>query len=128
MAITVFPESASAIKSIQRGTAASAGNITITAININKSFIRSFSTGSAGTVQLTGNESGTLSPSGGSIVGPGGGGGAVAGGGTFANYSGTRNFSAGATSVTVQEYGAYIVNSTTITVTGSCRWEVVEWS
>lgn len=128
MAITIFPESLSAIKSIQRGTAASAGSITITAINVNKSFIRSFSTGSAGTVQLTGNESGTLNPSGGSIVGPGGGGGSVAGGGTFANYSGTRSFSGGSTSITVQEYGAYISNSTTIIVTGACRWEVVEYS
>jgi hypothetical protein len=97
-------------------------------VDTNKSFVRSFSTGSAGSVQLVGDETGTLSPSGGGIVGPGGGGGAVAGGGSFANYSGTRSFSGGSTSITAQEYGAYIVNSTTITATGACRWEVVEYS
>ena len=128
MATSLFPETISAIKSIQRGSASSAGNITISLIDTNKSFIKSFSTGSGGTVQVTGNESGTLSPSGGSVVGPGGGGGAISGGGTFANYSGTRSFSGGSTNITVQEYGAYIVNSTTITVTGPCRWELVEYS
>jgi len=128
MATSLFPETISVIKSIQRGSSASGGNITITSININKSFIRSFSTSSAGSAQITGNESGTLSPSGGSVVGPGGGGGAIAGGGTFANYFGTRSFSGGSTSVTTEEYGAYIVNSTTISVTGACRWEVVEYS
>jgi hypothetical protein len=128
MAAFLFPESISTIKSVQRGSAAGAGNVTISSIDTNKSFIRSFSTSSAGSAQLVGNESGTLNPSGGSIVGPGGGGGAVAGGGTFANYAGTRSFSGGTTSVTVQEYGAYIVNSTTITTTGACRWEVVEYS
>jgi len=128
MATSLFPESISTIKSIQRGSTAGAGNVTISSIDTNKSFIRSFSTSSAGSAQLVGNESGTLNPSGGSIVGPGGGGGAVSGGGTFANYAGTRSFSGGTTAVTVQEYGAYIVNSTTITATGACRWEVVEYS
>ncbi len=128
MSISIFPVSVSVIKSIQRGSTSSAGNVTISSIDTNKSFIRSFSTGSAGSAQLVGNESGTLNPNGGSIVGPSGGGGAVAGGGTFANYSGNRTFSGGSTSITVQEYGAYIVNSTTITVSGACRWEVVEYS
>jgi hypothetical protein len=128
MSISLFPETDSVIKLIQRGSVASAGNVTISSIDISKSFIRSFSTSSAGSVQVSGNESGTLSPSGGSVSGPAGGGNAVAGGGTFANYSGTRSFSGGSTSVTAQEYGAYIVNSTTITATGACRWEVVEYS
>jgi len=128
MSISLFPLSVSTIKSIQRGSTASAGNITISSVDTNKSFVRSFSTSSAGTIQLVGSESGTLSPSGGSIVGPGGGGGAVSGGGTFANYAGTRSFSGGTTSITVQEYGVYITNSTTITATGACRWEVVEYS
>jgi len=128
MSISLFPLSVSTIKSIQRGSTASAGNISISSVDTNKSFVRSFSTGSAGSVQLAGDETGTLSPSGGGIVGPGGGGGAVAGGGSFANYSGTRFFSGGSTSITVQEYGVYITNSTTITATGACRWEVVEYS
>ena len=128
MSISLFPLSVSTIKSIQRGSAASAGSVSISSVDTSKSFIRSFSTGSTGSIQLVGNESGTLSPSGGSIVGPGGGGGAVSGGGTFANYSGTRSFSGGSTSITVQEYGAYILNSATISVSGACRWEVVEYS
>ena len=127
MSISLFPLSVSTIKSIQRGSTASAGNISISSVDTNKSFVRSFSTGSTGSVQIVGNESGTLNPSGGSIVGPGGGGGAVSGGGTFANYSGTRSFSGGSTSITVQEYGVYITNSTTLTATGACRWEVVEY-
>jgi hypothetical protein len=126
MGSSTFPETTSPIKSIQRGSAASAGNVTISSVNINKSFITSFSTGSAGTAQVTGNESGTLNPSGGNIFGPSGGN-SVAGGGTFANYAGTRSFSGGSTSITIQEYGAHIVNSTTITATGACRWELVEY-
>ena len=49
MASTIFPQTISPIKSIQRGSAASAGNITISSVDTNKSFVRSFSTGSAGT-------------------------------------------------------------------------------
>lgn len=127
MATSIFPSVSSPIRSIQRGSAASAGNITISSINISKSFIKSFSTGSAGSVGITGSESGTLNPTGGNIAGPAGGGNSVTSGGTFANYSGTRSFSAGSTSITTQDYGAYISNSTTIVATGACRWEVVEY-
>jgi hypothetical protein len=127
MSVSIFPSVRSPIKSIQRGSFVSAGSTTISSIDTSKSFIKSFSTGSAGTVSLSGSETGTLSPTGGSIVGPAAGGNAVAGGGVFANYSGTRTFASGGTAVKVQEYGAYIVNSTTITATGSCRWEIVEY-
>jgi hypothetical protein len=127
MAASIFPYVQSPIKSIQRGLSASAGNTTISTIDVSKSFIKSFSTGSAGSIGLDGSESGVLSPSGGSVAGPGGGGNAVTGGGTFANYSGTRTFSGGFTDATVKEYGAHIVNSTTITATGSCRWEIIEY-
>lgn len=126
MAISIFPEISSPIKLVQRGVFASAGSVNISAVDINKSFITSFSTGAAGSVSLTGNESGTLNPSGGSIFGPSGGN-STASGGTFANYSGTRSFSGGSTSITTQEYGAYIANSTTVTSTGACRWELVEY-
>ena len=127
MATATFPSVTSPIKSIQRGSFASAGNATISAIDTSKSFITSFSTGSSEEYTITGNESGTLSPTGGSVAGPGGGGNAVTGGGVFANYSGTRTFSGGTTNMTVAEFGAYIANSTTITATGSCRWELVEY-
>lgn len=58
MGVSVFPSgggaSGSSIKSIQRGVASSAGNITISEINTAKTMVRSFSTGSSGTVAATG--------------------------------------------------------------------------
>jgi hypothetical protein len=45
---------ASAVKSIQRGVASSAGTITISAVDANKTQVTSFSTGSAGTVAARG--------------------------------------------------------------------------
>jgi hypothetical protein len=128
MASTIFPQTLSPIKSIQRGSTASAGNITISSIDTSKSFIRSYSTGSAGSVGVSGSESGTLNPTGSYNFGGTGGGNASSGGGSFPSYAGTRSTGAGGTSITVSEYGAYIVNSTTITTTGACRWEVVEYS
>jgi hypothetical protein len=54
MGLSTFPAVASPIKSIQRGVAASAGNITISSVKIAKTTTRSFSAGSAGTVAATG--------------------------------------------------------------------------
>ena len=125
MSLSVFPEQSSLIKSIQRGLSASAGNATISAIDISKSFITSFSTGSEGSVATNSDTSGTYTPSGGNMAqystsfNPGG--------GSFPDLSGTRTFSGGTTNLTTASYGAYIINSTTITVTGACRWQVVEY-
>lgn len=44
----------SAVKSVQRGVAASSGNITINAINMSKTIVNSFSIGSSGTAQPSG--------------------------------------------------------------------------
>lgn len=128
MATTIYPSTISPVKSIQRGSTASAGSITISSIDTTKSFVRSYSTGSAGSVGVSGSESGTLNPTGAYNFGGTGGGNASSGGGSFPQYAGTRSLSAGGTSIAVIEYGAYIVNSTTVTVTGSCRWEVVEYN
>jgi len=61
MGIATFPASSSglssAIKSLQRGSAASAGNITISAVDTTKTMVNSFSTASAGTVAATGSVS-----------------------------------------------------------------------
>ena len=58
MGIATFPASSSglssAIKSLQRGSAASAGNITISSVDTTKTMVNSFSTASAGTVAATG--------------------------------------------------------------------------
>jgi hypothetical protein len=128
MGIATFPAaSASPIKSIQRGYAASAGTITISSVNTAKAFVRGFSDGSAGSAGATGTESGTLTPTGGAIIA--GGGGAVRGqGSSFPTYDGTRTFSAGSTNLTSSEFNVYFTNSTTITATGACYWEVVEYN
>lgn len=54
MGLSTFPAVASSIKSVQRGTAVSAGNITISAVKIAKTMVNSFGTSSAGTVAATG--------------------------------------------------------------------------
>jgi len=54
MGISTFPNIVSPIKSIQRGTASAAGNITISAVNLSKTMVNSFSTSSDGTVAASG--------------------------------------------------------------------------
>jgi hypothetical protein len=125
MAYSTFPATSSIIKSVQRGSTASAGNVTISSIDISKSFANSFSIGSAGSAATNSSTSGTYTPQGGNFAQyssnfpPGS--------GSWPNLIGTRNFSGGSTSLVSSAYGAFIVNSTTITVTGACRWEVVEY-
>jgi hypothetical protein len=126
MSYSTFPETSSIIKSVQRGLSASAGNVTISTIDTSKSFINSFSTSSSGSVGTNSSTSGTLTPSGGnvSVSSPS----FNPSGGSFPNYVGTRSYSGGSTSLTSASFGAYIANSTTITTTGACRWEVVEYA
>jgi len=58
MGIATFPATSAGlstvIRSVQRGTAVSAGNITISSVDTTKTQVNSFSTGSAGYVQATG--------------------------------------------------------------------------
>ena len=113
------------IKSIQRGTAASAGAITITAVDITKTVVYSLGTGSAGTVAARGDLA--LNPNyvGGFTPSPGG-----AGSGTSAptipTYSGS--LTGGTTSgLFAGQYGCVLTNSTTITANGACTYQVVEY-
>jgi hypothetical protein len=126
MAYSTFPATSSIIKSVQRGSTASAGNVTISQVNTAKSFINSFSTSSSGSVGTNSSTSGTLTPSGGnvSVSSPS----FNPSGGSFPNYVGTRSYSGGSTSLTSASFGAFIANATTITTTGACRWEVVEYA
>lgn len=124
MSIKQYPETLQGIKSTQRGSVASAGSVTISSVDTSKSFVISFSTGSAGTVATNSSESGTLTPSGGACASQGNGSNS---GGSWPTYSGTRSLSGGSTSLYSAEYGAYLTNSTTLTTTGSCRWQVVEY-
>jgi hypothetical protein len=176
MGIATFPASSaglsSAVRSIQRGVAASSGNITISSVDTTKTICNSFSTSSAGSVAATGTLSAasgtgsavstsaatgtsTLSMAGSSISNGNGttvkaGGNYVYnnryGGQTFTGYSvsannnlnamninahnislNATNLSGGSTSLTTAVYGIYLVNATTITATGPCRYEVVEY-
>ena len=122
MGIKTYPASANVIKSIQSGSTASAGSITISPVS--KAFVISFSTGSAGTVATGSSESGTLTPSGGSVATQANG---AMGGGSFPNFIGTRSLSGGSTSLTSEEYGVTLTNSTTLTATGACRWQVIDY-
>lgn len=127
MASTTYPTFSSPIKSIQRGSTASAGTINISTVNTAKTFVRSFSNGSAGTVAGTGSTSGTYSPNGGNIFASGGGG-FISGGGSAPTYTGTRSLSAGATSLASARYGVYLASATTIIADGACFWEVIEYN
>jgi hypothetical protein len=119
---------ASPIKSIQRGTTASAGTVTISSINTAKAFIRSASKGSAGTVAATGtiastSLSGSVSFSSGT--------GLTSGSGQNGSISGTvaaTSISGGTTNLTSKVYSAVITNATTITCDGPVEWEVVEYA
>ena len=199
MGIATFPASSgglsSAVKTVQRGEAVSAGNITITAVDVAKTQVTSFSTGSAGTVAATGaisaangttSGASTSGQTGTNTLGfwkyQGGGSGAYPAmtASSFAfqlptpsdnsnsvytwAYSGGRygqvtvyvneaaslsvqnvslnamntngmnvglnatNISGGSTALTAATYGAYLSNSTTLVVTGPCRYEVVEYN
>lgn len=126
MGASTFPAAAAGtIKSVQRGQATTAGNITISAVDVSKSFVKSFSNGSAGEVAGDGSESGTFSASGGTVMV--GGGNYVGPGGSWFSLSGTRNYSGGTTNLTTKVYGVYLSNATTLVATGACYWEVVEY-
>ena len=128
MGVLVIPAAAGGgIKSVQRGQAVSAGNVTITSVNVEKSFVTSFSEGSAGTVASNSASTGTLSPGGGAIQNVAFNGQPNGNAGSFASYSGTRTFSGGTMDATVKVMGAYLSNSTTLVTTGACRWEIVEF-
>ncbi len=120
------------IKSVQRGQAVSAGNITVTAVDVAKSFVTSFSEGAAGTVASNSTETGSITPTGGDIAGSGSQSqqfnNTWNSGGSFASYSGTRTVAGGTMNATTKQMGAYLSDSTTLVATGPCRWEIVEFA
>lgn len=123
MGQSIYPPSGgSIIKSIQRGTAASAGTVTISAVDVNKSVVTSFSNGSSGVVGLSGNT--TISYGGTGAGGTNTGWGSNSGGTISANIS----ISGGTNTLVAAVSGAYLSSSTQITVDGPCIWQVVEYS
>ena len=137
MGINQFPAASSGLTSVvstvQRGTAATSGNITISSVNTAKTMVNSFSTAAAGTVA----SSGTLSAQNGNanvIIGVNGGyfrytatSGATY---TFGDRSitlNTTNVSGGSTNLTSAVFGVYLSDATTLVATGACRYEVIEY-
>jgi hypothetical protein len=105
MAVAIYPtpSAGGGIKSIQRGEALAAGNITITSVDTTKSTLVSFPTASSGNVNI-------------SWGGAGG-----------SELKQSNPWQAG-TGFHTGTYGVYFSNSTTIVATGACRWEVVEFN
>lgn len=101
---------------VQRGVAASSGNITITAIDPNRSIVLSWSkasTGRVGTNAITGTLAWGKTET------------------TEGPASGTTSISLSQSStqtdIFVKVYSAKIVNATTVNVDGACWWEVIEF-
>ena len=127
MGTFIFPTpSSGGIKSVQRGLAGASGTITITAVDITKSFVTVFGTTSTGAVA----GSGTLSSGSGttntknSATNTGG---ATGSADTTLNY-GSTTISAGTTTLVSAVIQGYLSNSTSLVVSGACRWEVVEFA
>lgn len=121
MGLSVFPPAGGGgIKSVQRGLASSAGTVTITAVDIAKSFVTVFGTASSGTVAISGNANSSSS----NLPGIGyqnRGEGNNAGNIVLTASGGSNNL------VTAVVQG-YLSNSTSLVVSGACRWEVVEFA
>jgi hypothetical protein len=157
MGIAQIPQASigSLIKSIQRGSAIAAGNVTISSVDISKTIIKSFSTASSGYVSIAGTQTsgntGTVSffnanessayasgYTGGQGADRGNMFGVNSGSATFTTSGfnigsgtlslNTSNLAGGSTNLVGAQNGAYLVNSTTIAVTGACRYEIVEYN
>ena len=127
MGQSVFPPAGGGgIKSVQRGSAASAGDVTITSVDIAKSFVTVFGTASSGTIAATGTLAShafnTNSKAGGNPNTP-----AL----TNSNMTGTIDaaaLSGGTNNLVAAVVQGFLANSTTLTVSGACRYEVVEFA
>ena len=126
MGISVFPApSGGGIKSVQRGSAAGSGNVTITAVDIAKSFVTVFGSASSGTVSVSGGVSANTI----TLLHGFNDGGLIGGN----NASKTLNIAAtnltgGSNNLVAAVVQGYLSNSTTLVVSGACRWEVVEFN
>jgi hypothetical protein len=125
MASNVYPapSAGGGIKTVQRGSTAVAGAITITAVDMTKTTVNSFSTASTGVIALSGTTSGSTTR---------GSEGATQAISYRADQSSNivANISAGGDTNTLvsKVAGAYLSSSTQITTTGACRYEVVEFA
>ena len=153
MGVAVFPAAGGGgIKTVQRGLASGSGNVTITAVNTSKSFVTVFGTTSSGTVAA----SGSINAANGNNVDTNmavyvGGQGQWYGPNiqTSINTAGAvgssennprqvtvpgtttlnaTNITGGSNNLVSAVVQGFLANSTTLTVSGACRWEVVEFN
>jgi hypothetical protein len=125
MGVRAIPTAAGGgIKSVQRGSAASAGSVTITSVDISKSFVQIFGTASSGTVATTSTVDATNSGAVGGLSGSNNSAMHASGGTSIA----ARNLSGGANNLIAGIAQGYLSNSTTLIVSHACRWEVVEFA
>jgi hypothetical protein len=125
MALDTYPAAGGGgIKSVQRGLASSAGTVTITAVDISKSFVQVFGTTSSGTIAASGtigaqghNASSGVAGSNYS-PGPSGGSSSVA----------ASSISGGTNNLLAATAQGYLSNSTSLVVSHPCRWEVIEFA
>jgi hypothetical protein len=128
MAISTWPESpgsSATVKNVQRGEALASGNITITAVDVTKTRVSSFSTAATGTVSIAG-----ASVAAADITSSGYTANYGTSGGTSTSLSqslAAAALSGGTTDLSTAHYGVYLSDSTTLVATGPCRWEVVEY-
>lgn len=136
---------------MQRGSAGSSGNVTITSVNLAKSFVTVFGSASSGTVSASfgltlGTSSQTLygmsqqlgsgqnfkSPTGGTFM-------STADSGSSGNANGAWNIAsttnapsatvnAGSNNLVAAAVTGFLASATTLTVSGACRYEVVEFA
>jgi hypothetical protein len=147
MGVSVFPAPAGGgIKSVQRGSAGASGNVTITSVDIAKSFVTVFGSASSGTVvpsftlgttTFTNLGPTTYNPNNGTYYAPGS---VTAAAGvdqgtstTGASWTKSTSISApsvtaGSTTLVSAVVTGFLANATTLTVSGACRYEVVEFA
>ena len=172
MALATLPApSSGGIKSVQRGLAASAGTVTITAVDTAKAFVNVFGTTSTGTVAASGNinaMTGTINAANGTLSAHSGSNGSrtMNSGNNNPNYStiftgatpagningttintgnkstngqnvglnattistNSTTFAGGANNLVSAVVQGYLTGSTSLEVSGACRWEVVEFN
>jgi hypothetical protein len=125
------------IKLVQRGSAGASGNVTITAVDITKAFVNVFGTASSGTVAASGAVSaynGNIAAN--TVYGDGFGASDNGGSNQFGNAdiaantfsASAANLSGGTNNLVAAVVQGYLSNSTTLVVSGACRWEVVEFA
>jgi hypothetical protein len=157
MALATYPAASAGggIKAVQRGLAASAGTVTITAVDTTKAFVNVFGTTSSGSAAIAGNINGASGSTSGhsgnrgaanlttnwsnSSVGilypePGTAistwtynGSGISGNGQNVGLNAV-NMTAGTTNLVTAVVQGYLSNSTSLVVSGACRWEVVEFA